>query len=179
MLYVEKTTPEDCFELAKNLKQVDKYELAIWGLDPLQALLQPFRYTKRKVHTYTIFDKNKEVAAIFGTVSSRQSDKVGTIWLLSSEVLDKNYLYFLKRNKYWTEYLEKNYDYLSNYITAEHTKSIKWLKWQGYKFSKPMLVNNVKMYYFYKRIQNCIQNRTQPILNDVGPSWTTSLPQKR
>ena len=53
MLYVEKTTPEDCFELAKNLKQVDKYELAIWGLDPLQALLQPFRYTKRKVHTYT------------------------------------------------------------------------------------------------------------------------------
>jgi hypothetical protein len=42
-----------------------------------------------------------------------------------------------------------------------------------------MLVNNVKMYYFYKRIQNCIQNRTQPILNDVGPSWTTSLPQKR
>ena len=57
MLYVEKTTPEDCFELAKNLKQVDKYELAIWGLDPLQALLQPFRYTKRKVHTYTIFDK--------------------------------------------------------------------------------------------------------------------------
>ena len=52
MLYVEKTTPEDCFELAKNLKQVDKYELAIWGLDPLQALLQPFRYTKRKVHTY-------------------------------------------------------------------------------------------------------------------------------
>ena len=51
MLYVEKTTPEDCFELAKNLKQVDKYELAIWGLDPLQALMQPFRYTKRKVHT--------------------------------------------------------------------------------------------------------------------------------
>ena len=98
MLYVEKTTPEDCFKLAKNLKQVDKYELAIWGLDPLQALLQPFRYTKRKVHTYTIFDKNKEVAAIFGTVSSRQNDKVGTIWLLSSEVLDKNYLYFLKRN---------------------------------------------------------------------------------
>ena len=48
----------------------------------------------------------------------------------------------------------KNYDYLCNYITEEHQTSIRWLKWQGFKFSKPMLVNNVKMLYFYKRLQN-------------------------
>ena len=42
-----------------------------------------------------------------------------------------------------------------------------------------MLVNNVKVLYFYKRLQNCSQNGMQPILNDVGPSWKTELSQKR
>ena len=38
-LIVEKTTPEHCFDLAPRLKSIDRYELALWGLDPLQALL--------------------------------------------------------------------------------------------------------------------------------------------
>ena len=51
MLYVEKTIPEHCFDLAPRFKSIDRYELALWGLDPLQALLQPFRFKKKK-HTY-------------------------------------------------------------------------------------------------------------------------------
>ena len=38
-LVVEKTTPEHCFDLAPRLKSIDRYELALWGLDPLLALL--------------------------------------------------------------------------------------------------------------------------------------------
>jgi c-di-GMP-related signal transduction protein len=64
---------------------------------------------------------------------------------------------------------------LSNYITEEHTKSIRWLKWQGYNFSKPMLVKNVKVLYFYKRLHNVVKKGTQPILEEIGPLWTTEL----
>ena len=100
-LVVEKTTPEHCFDLAPRLKSIDRYELALWGLDPLQALLQPFRFKRRKnIHTFTILTESKqEVVAIFGAVSTRQNEKIGTIWFLASDLLDKHYSYFLRRNK--------------------------------------------------------------------------------
>ena len=180
-LIVEKTTPEHCFDLAPRLKSIDRYELALWGLDPLLALLQPFRFIRRKnIHTFTILTESKqEVVAIFGAVPTKHNDKIGTIWFLASDLLDKHYTYFLKRNKKWLHYLEENYDYLCNYITEEHQTSIRWLKWQGFKFSKPMLVNNVKVLYFYKRLHNVVKNGMQPILNEIGPTWKTELSQKR
>ena len=180
-LVVEKTTPEHCFDLAPRLKSIDRYELALWGLDPLLALLQPFRFTRRKnIHTFTILTESKqEVVAIFGAVPTKHNEKVGSIWFLASDLLDKHYTYFLRRNKLWLHFLEENYDYLCNYITEEHQTSIRWLKWQGFNFSKPMLVKNVKVLYFYKRLHNVVKNGMQPILNEIGPTWKTELSQKR
>lgn len=180
-LVVEKTTPEHCFDLAPRLKSIDRYELALWGLDPLLALLQPFRFARRKnIHTFTILTESKqEVVAIFGAVPTKQNEKVGSIWFLASDLLDKHYKYFLKRNKKWLYYLEENYDYLCNYITEEHETSIRWLKWQGFNFSKPMLVKNVKVLYFYKRLHDVVKIGMQPVLNDLGPAWKTELSQKR
>ena len=180
-LIVEKTIPEHCFDLAPRLKAIDRYELALWGLDPLLALLQPFRFKRRKnIHSFTILTESKqEVVAIFGAVSTKHNHKIGTIWFLASDLLDKHYACFLKRNKKWLHYLEENYDYLCNYITEEHQTSIRWLKWQGFEFSKPMLVKNVKVLYFYKRLHNVVKNGMQPILNEIGPTWKTELSQKR
>jgi hypothetical protein len=176
MLYVEKTTPEDCFRLAPNLKQLDKFEVALWGFDPLQALLLPFRYKTLSKHTYTVFDKSDNVVAIFGVTPVTNKPTAGRIWLLSSDLLEKNFFYFLKVNKKWLHYLEEDYTHLSNYITEEHETSIKWLKWQGFIFSeKPMLVKNVKVLYFYKRLHNVVKYGTQPILEEIGPKWTTHL----
>ena len=180
-LVVEKTTPEHCFDLAPRLKSIDRYELALWGLDPLLALLQPFRFTRRKnIHTFTILTESKqEVVAIFGAVPTRNNNKIGTIWFLASNLLDKHYTYFLRRNKLWLHFLEENYEYLCNYITEEHQTSIRWLKWQGFNFSKPMLVKNVKVLYFYKRLHSVVKNGMQPVLNDLGPTWKTELKSKK
>ena len=180
-LVVEKTTPEHCFDLAPRLKSIDRYELALWGLDPLLALLQPFRFTRRKnIHTFTILTESKqEVVAIFGAVPTRNNNKIGTIWFLASDLLDKHYTYFLRRNKLWLHFLEENYEYLCNYITEEHQTSIRWLKWQGFNFSKPMLVKNVKVLYFYKRLHSVVKNGMQPVLNDLGPVWKTELKSKK
>tara|TARA_R110000868_G_scaffold48138_2_gene156827 strand:- start:1138 stop:1671 length:534 start_codon:yes stop_codon:yes gene_type:complete len=176
MLYVEKTTPEDCFRLAPNLKQLDRYEVALWGMDPLQALLVPFRFKKFNEHTYTVFDIDHNVVAIFGVTPSLNDPKIGRIWLLSSDLLEENLFYFVKSNKKWLRYLEEDYNYISNYITEEQKTSIKWLKWQGFIFAKkPMLVKNVKVLYFYKRLHNVVKYGTQPILEEIGPKWATHL----
>ena len=179
-LIVEKATPEHGFDLAPRLKSIDRFELGLWGLDPLQALLQPFRYKRPNIHSFTILTESKqEVVAIFGAVPTKNNNKIGTIWFLASDLLDKHYTYFLRRNKLWLHFLEENYEYLCNYITEEHQTSIRWLKWQGFNFSKPMLVKNVKVLYFYKRLHDVVKNGMQPVLNDLGPTWKTELKSKK
>ena len=58
MLYVEKGIPAHAFELASKLRQQDKYELALMGNDPINALLAPFRFNRPNVNTYTVLEKD-------------------------------------------------------------------------------------------------------------------------
>lgn len=172
MLYVEKGTPAHAFELAFKLRQLDKYEVALAGHDPLTALITPFRYTRENVNTYTVL-KNGEVLAMFGVVSQKNNLKYGSVWMLSSEELDQYWYYFTKRTKNWVNYFLSDYEYVANYITIEHKTNIKWLKWLGFSFkSKEIIVKGVKLLYFYKKIQGVSKN-IQPVLDDLGPVWAT------
>lgn len=176
-LYVEKSVPDDAFKLAPKLKALDKYEIATLGHDPLKALLQPFLLRRPNTHTFTIFEKDTdEIIAMFGAVPiSKTQPKRATIWLLSSDLLDKHKKYIIKRNMDWLYYLESHYNFLYNFIIEEHKQSIRWLKWQKFCFAqKTTLVNGVKMYYFYKQLPNR-KVTLKPILGEVGPSWTTEL----
>ena len=86
MLYVEKTIPDDCFRLAPNLKQLDKYEVAVMGLDPLTALLLPFQYNRPNTNTFTIFEKETdEIVAIWGAMPVRMGKFTLTTKLLNPQ----------------------------------------------------------------------------------------------
>ena len=133
----------------------------MWGLEPLQALMFPFRTKLDNVHTYTIFNDFADIVGIFGVMPKPKDTRTGRIWFIASDLLDKHYIDFLKKN---------------NYIIEENQKSIKWLKWQGFNFvSKPTLVKDVKILYFYKKLQNVTKYGTQPILDEIGPQWTTEI----
>lgn len=179
MLYVEKTVPDDCFRLCTELKQLDKFELGTVGSDPLTALISPFRYNRPNTHSFTLFDEDHEIIALFGAMPvSKTNPRRASIWFLSSDLLFKHKREFLKMNNRWLVYLESHYDFVYNFITAEHKQSIKWLKWQKFTFAdEPMLVNGVKMYYFYKHLPNVDVN-IQPIISELGPKWTTELKDK-
>ena len=174
MLYVEKGTPAHAFELAFKLRDLDKYEIAISGHDPLTALINPFRFNRPNVNTYTVLD-NGTVVAMFGVVSNRHNPKYGSVWMLSSKELDKNWYYFSKRTKKWCNYFLSDYEYVSNYITKEHKNNIKWLKWLGFSFkSKNIIVKDIELMYFYKKIHG-VSKDIQPVLGDIGPIWTTEI----
>ena len=64
MLYVEKTVPADCFELAPKLQNIDRFEIAVTGLDPLKALLLPFLKKRPNTHTFSIFNDKHGVQCL-------------------------------------------------------------------------------------------------------------------
>ena len=55
MLYVEKGTPAHAFELAFKLRSLDKYEIALNNHTPLDALINPFRFTNSLLKSFTLF----------------------------------------------------------------------------------------------------------------------------
>tara|TARA_R100001530_G_scaffold5435_1_gene6744 strand:- start:3549 stop:4079 length:531 start_codon:yes stop_codon:yes gene_type:complete len=175
MLVVERGTPAHAFELAFNLRQEDKYEVAIVGHDPLTALINPFRYTRDNVNTYTVLDLDGNVKSMFGVVSQRNNIKHGSVWFLSTELSKKEWLYFLKRNRKWTQYFLSDYEYVANMVPKSNKRTIKWLKWQDFSFKdKEIIVNGIEMLYFYKKIPS-VSNGIQPVLGDIGPHWTTEI----
>ena len=172
MLYVEKAIPNHAFDLAFKLRPLDKYEVCAMGNTPLEVLIAPFRYTRKGVNTYTVLDDGY-VVAMFGVISNADNIKKGTVWMLSSEELDKNWKYFTKRTKKQCNYFLSDYEYVHNVMSTEHKTNIKWLKWLGFEFKKQnIIVKGVEVLYFYKKIQGVSKN-IQPVLDDLGPIWTT------
>ena len=103
MIYLEKTIPDDCFRLAPNLQQLDKYELAAMGIDPLTALINPFRYNRPNTHTFTIFEQGTdEIIAIWGAMPvSKTNPHKAAVWFLASDLLHKHKKVFLHANIRW------------------------------------------------------------------------------
>ncbi len=173
-LYVEKGTPTHAFELAEKLRQQDIEECALAGNTPTQSLINPFRYQRDNVNTYTIL-KNDEVVAMFGVVSTANDLKKGTVWFLSSNKIDDDWKYFTKRTKKWANYFLSDYKFVYNFVPKDNKVTIKWLKWLGFEFSdKEIVVRGVKVLYFYKYIQKVYKD-IQPLLDDIGPLWITDL----
>ena len=63
-LYVEKGTPTHAFELAEKLRQQDIEECALAGNTPTQSLINPFRYQRDNVNTYTILKNDMQKSVI-------------------------------------------------------------------------------------------------------------------
>ena len=78
------------------------------GIDPLTALISPFRYNRPNTHTFTIFEKEtNEVVAIWGAMPiSKTNPQKATVWFLASNLLHNHRRFFLQGNLRWLTYLE-------------------------------------------------------------------------
>ena len=169
-MYMDIAIPDDCFELAPKLRQLDKYELAVTGRDPLWSLLYPFRANRPNTFTFSVYDKNHNVVAMFGCCGEKGNPQRGTAWWLSStEPFDS--FKFMKHQKRVFQWLASKYKFLWNVATEEQQATLRWVKYMGFTISdRQILVKNVKMKYFYLEPKGFLG---EPIDNVCGPRWIT------
>ena len=174
-MYMDIAIPDDCYELAPSLKELDKYEIASLGYDPLRALLYPFRYYKKNTITFSLFNNKHQVIAMWGVCPIYKHQTTGKIWFLSTEEPFTNFVKFCKGNIIFVRYVEEHFRYLFNTCSFEQTKTIRWLKFLGFTFKNtPVLVKGQKMLYFYKKPNIKVFRGVKPILKHLGPRyWAT------
>ena len=97
-MYMDIAIPDDCFELAPKLRQLDKYELAVTGRDPLWSLFIRFVQTDLIHHTFCFYDKNHNVVAMFGCCPYYKTPEKAAAWWLSTDEPFKSW-HYLKNQK--------------------------------------------------------------------------------
>lgn len=143
-----KVTNEDIIALSANLREQDRIEVeASSGLPPLEAIKKSVECSS-ECHAIEL-DGN--LLAIFGV--SDLGEGIGSPWMLGTEELSKNARRLLKHGQAWIDTLDR-YNLLINYVHADNDKSIRWLKWMGFVFLRPVYTKRGDKFYEFVRIRN-------------------------
>lgn len=120
--------------LRGRLRESDLLEIkAHTGRDPYESLKEAFEMSGL---CWAGLRKGK-VIALFGAASVSVLSTIGAPWMLGSEELNSAGIGILKFSRYYVSKMRERFSYLTNFIDARQTKSIRWLKWNGFKIEEP------------------------------------------
>lgn len=119
---------KDVFLLAPKVKESDKIE--VWRShhrSPEAALMEGFTNSSL---CFTV-ECNESPIAMFGINPQSILGNNATIWLLSSDELEKIQKAFLRHSRRFINLMLSEYALLNNFVDVENRQTIKWLKWCG------------------------------------------------
>ena len=129
MGHLRKATLKDFKYVVNNMRVMDKIEAHYQtGMNPEDAL--SFTYMGSEINM-AIANDNDEPIGLCGV----QSD--GCIWCVATDDLYDNKKYriqLIRQGREWVDNLLGSYKILYNYVYAENTSAIKWLKSLGFTF---------------------------------------------
>jgi len=103
-----------------------------------------------------VWEYDGKVMCIFGVNPIK--DQIGIIWLLGTKFFDEHGNVFIFRCKTVFDEVMRPYKYVLNYVYVENKKSIKWLRWLGFKIeeAEPVGVNGALFHRFEKWNEKCV-----------------------
>ena len=131
MGYLRKSKLEDFKFVVENMREMDRLETYYQtDMTPEDALSVTFLGSQINM---TIASDDDEPIGLFGVF------KDGCIWCIATDELFDNKKYriqLIRQGREWVDKLLESYKILYNYVYAENTSAIKWLKALGFTFVK-------------------------------------------
>jgi hypothetical protein len=115
-------------ELAPRLRPEVLAEMRVSALLPRELLRQSLTASRA---AWTVLCGG-EVAAMFGVAYRSLVSDVGVPWLLSSALVDRIWLSFARHSRTFAHYMLSLFPVLENYVDAEYSRCIAWLRWCGF-----------------------------------------------
>jgi len=129
--YLRKSNLKDFKFVVKNMREMDRLE-SFYQTDmtPEDALSYSFLGSKTNMTIASDDDQPIGLCGVF---------KDGCIWCIATDELFDNKKYriqLIRQGRNWVDNLLESYKILYNYVYAENTSAIKWLKSLGFTFVK-------------------------------------------
>ena len=129
MGYLRKSQLEDFKFVVENMREMDRLETYYQtDMTPEDALSVTFLGSQINM---TIASDDDEPIGLCGVF------KDGCIWCIATDELFNNKKYriqLIRQGREWVDKLLESYKILYNYVYAENTSAIKWLKALGFTF---------------------------------------------
>lgn len=143
----EKIHARDVLHVARNMRAADALEVFVMsGCSPAAGLINSIEMTDRPYLALA----DGEPAAFMGVVS-RTLGNTGTPWLLGTDLIGAHKKTFMRMARRFVAHALTQHRTLSNYVHADHTQSVLFLKALGFEMG-PVLwtpaghpVHNFKM----------------------------------
>lgn len=119
----------DVVSVVERLRAEDRFEVeASSGKDARTAVLLSLEHSKRT----TVATVNGRPECIFGL--GELTHKIGVPWMLGTDEVPRHARALLIDAKRTVAKMHEAYPYLTNFVHAENTHSILWLKRLGFEF---------------------------------------------
>lgn len=67
------------------------------------------------------------------------------LWLVTTDEVEEHPFYFLRRSQIFIKQLSTHYSMIHGHVDSSFERSIKWLKWLGFKVSPGLSVSTFEM----------------------------------
>lgn len=153
--HVRPSLETDCEWIAANLREADRRECDLWGLDPLHSLRTGLAYSLQPM---SIVGASGKPCAMFGVTFGEAPD--ATIWLLGTDEMFDLRISFLRRTSIWLDHVCKPLRHdgtgsitgVGNWVDLRNTKHTAWLTWAGFKKVASRVTNEIDIAYFRKAL---------------------------
>ncbi|MDD2709803.1 MAG: hypothetical protein PHV34_17610 [Verrucomicrobiae bacterium] len=143
----------DVLSLKGALRKSDRMEVeACSGQNPSRALEQSWERSEMSWAGRAKHNGEWSTWGILGVARLSMCSSTGVPWMLGSDEMNRNLLRIGRSSKYYVDVMLQHYSQLENYIDARQTRSIKWLKWCGFRVepAHPFGVKGLPFHRFWK-----------------------------
>ena len=124
----------DCRELARDLRDIDKYEIyAVGGDTPLEGVVKSY---ERSLYCYTVKHEGK-VIMMFGVCPIQTLSQQYCCWCLATNEIKNTNKEFLRACRDFVNTLADKFGIMINWVAKENAVAIRWLKWCGFEVGEP------------------------------------------
>jgi hypothetical protein len=134
--------------VADNMREADALECQLLsGQTPLQALQRGSKMS----HHCSVVVVNGRPCAVVGLVVTSVLTGTGVPWLLATDYAVKQRRIFINNCKQGLDDMMQVCPNLKNFVHADNTTSIRWLKWMGFTVepSQPIGKDGAHFHRFY------------------------------
>ena len=146
---VRLATPEDVAIVAASMRAEDIAEVRAGSGDtPAQALDKCFRWS---TEAYT-GEIDGAPVMMFGVAVASILSGHAVPWALTTYGVEQNKVAFLRKSRIVVNHWLTEYSILSNYVDAEYTSAVHWLRWLGFTIepAHPYGGRGAMFHYFHK-----------------------------
>lgn len=122
----------DVIHMGNHARQADKDEAYLLSG---KTLMDSLNDTPELYRNAIVWEAEGKVVCLFGVTPF--DDGFNVLWFLATDEFDKHRRFIRQNSKKIFKAVTEGYDYMFNYVHADHKKALRWIKWLGCKVYEP------------------------------------------